>query len=454
MRPIAWIWLAVSSLLIAAHADTRPQYGGTLHVTMHAAPLSLDPADHSSPDSPARSSLTALLFDTLVIIDDSGHVRPALAESWQATHANQRWQFRLHRGVKFHDGTPFDAESAAASLRFANSSWNVTVEGDSIVIDLDVADPQFLGELALPRNAIVKRESDNTISGTGPFHIADWQPARKLTLAANDDYWRGRPFVDGIEIDMDKSFRDQITALELGKADLVEVAPEQTHRILQEGHRLVSSVPLELLALVFAHDVSSPEEKALRQALALSVDRTSIRSVLLQGSGQPTASLLPTWMSGYGFVFSSDADLPKARELRSQSRTAPAWTIAYDNNEPLQRLLAERIALNAKDAGLSIQPTSSTSADLRLIMIPLTTSDPWIALDEILTQSGIPVSKSKSGSVEDLYAAEQAALATERVIPLFHLPVSYAAATKLRNWTLRLDGSWDMTDAWLDITRP
>src|SRR5208282_302365 len=97
---------------------------------------------------------------------------------------------------------------------------------------------------------------------------------------ANEDCWRGRPFLDTIEIEMGKSFREQMTALELGKADLVEVAPEQTHlfsqnRDAQAGHRLASSVPVELLALVFARDAASPDEKLLREALAWSVERGS-----------------------------------------------------------------------------------------------------------------------------------------------------------------------------------
>ena len=100
MRLFGWHWLAASSLLIgalAAHAEKRPQYGGTLHVAMHAAPLSLDPADRSVPDSFGRRSLTALIFDTLVTLDSSGRPRPALGESWQ-TAGNQRWQFRLRHG--------------------------------------------------------------------------------------------------------------------------------------------------------------------------------------------------------------------------------------------------------------------------------------------------------------------------------------------------------------------
>ena len=94
---------------------------------------------------------------------------------------------------------------------------------------IDKSDPELLAELALPRNAIAKRNPDKP-SGTGPFHVVDWQPGKRLTLAAEEACWHGRPFLDSIEIEMGKSFRDQMIALESGKADLVEIAPEQAHR--------------------------------------------------------------------------------------------------------------------------------------------------------------------------------------------------------------------------------
>ncbi len=72
MRHFACHWLAVSSLFLGllARAETRPQYGGTLRVTMHAAPATLDPADSRVPDSFARRTMSSMLFDTLVTWND------------------------------------------------------------------------------------------------------------------------------------------------------------------------------------------------------------------------------------------------------------------------------------------------------------------------------------------------------------------------------------------------
>jgi ABC-type transport system substrate-binding protein len=82
MKLFDWRWFVVSSVLVCTlAAETRPQYGGTLHVAMHAAPASLDPADSTGSDSFARRSLTLLIFDTLVTSDENGRVQPSLAVS-------------------------------------------------------------------------------------------------------------------------------------------------------------------------------------------------------------------------------------------------------------------------------------------------------------------------------------------------------------------------------------
>ncbi|HEY3973069.1 MAG TPA: ABC transporter substrate-binding protein [Candidatus Sulfotelmatobacter sp.] len=461
MKRFDWRWLvirsAVSAIFIAAlaaHAETRPQYGGVLRIAMRAAPTSLDPADSQS-DSFTRRSITLLMFDTLVTYDENSGLQPSLAASWQESAGNQRgsqhWQFRIRPGVKFHDGTPLSAEIAAGALRAANPAWRVSADADSVVIEADDA-PELPAELALPRNAIVKRNSDNLPIGSGAFHVVDWQPGKKLSLAAEENCWNGRPFIDAIEVEMGKSLREQMTELELGKVDLVEVAPEQS-RLLnsgvshEEGRRVESSAPIGLLALLFNRDAASQEDKLLREALALSVERASIRNVLLQGAGEPAGSVLPNWMSGYEFVFPTEADLPRARHAREQVHTIPMWTLGYDGTDAGARLLAERLALNAKDAGLWLQPRTAANADLRLVEIPLVSPNPWISLASV---SGlIGAAGKESGSVEDLYRSEVALLATQRLIPLFHLPVSYAGSANLKNWSLRADGSWNLSEAWL-----
>lgn len=460
MKRFAWRWVVVSSILLmaASRAETRPQYGGTLRVAMREAPTSLDPlsggADTTRSDSFAQRNLLALIFETLVNIDDRGRLHPGLATDWQAAPGNQRWQFRLRRGVKFHDGAPLTTEIVASSLRTANPSWKVFTEGDSVIVERDKADPDLPAELALTCNSILKRNGRGKLYGTGPFHIEDWLPGKKLTLVAEEEHWRGRAFVDKLEVEMGVNLHEQLVELETGKADLVEVAPEQGHRVTMEGRLVSGSQPMELVALVFTSDAQTPDEKLLRHALADSLERNSMRSALLQGAGQPAASILPSWMSGYGFTFSSDADLNRARHERAQVRTAPNWTVGYDANDSVARLLVERVALNAKDAGLALQPTSQATADLRLVRIPLETADPWVALSKAASILGLAMPKQNGDTVEDLYGAERALMAGQRVIPLFHLPAEWASSPTLRDWRPSVDASWRLDDSWMKKEQP
>ena len=235
-----------------------------------------------------------------------------------------------------------------------------------MVIERDSGDPDLAARVAQARNAITKRSEGGTLIGTGPFHITNWQPGKKLSLAADEGYWGGRAFVDAIEIEFGRPARDQLIALDLGKADIAEVAVEQSHRAATEGRRVVSSSPVELMALVFTRERASADDGKLREALALSIDRKSIRNVLMQDAGEASGGILPNWVSGYGFVFTSDQNLVRAQQLRSEVKYAPSWTLGYDADDPLARVMAERIALNSRDAGIRLQVATSGTSDVRL----------------------------------------------------------------------------------------
>ena len=455
MKHTAWLLLAVSSCLLSgvARAATRPQYGGTLHVVMRIAPASLDPADSSQPDSLARRNLLGLLFDTLVTLDDSGRFHPALALSWQAASGTQRWQFRLRPGVKFEDGSPLTAAIAAASLRAANPGWGVYAAEDTIAIELDAPDPALPARLAQCRNSIVKRIAGRA-SGTGPFRATDWQPGKILVAGANEDYWAGRPFLDAVEIQFGKTSRDQLVALELGRADVTEVGAEQARRLEAEGRRISISEPVELMALVFTRDVQSNGEAQLRDALALSVDRAAIRNVILQGAADISGGILPNWMTGYAFLFPTQNDLPKARQMRAEVRQNSSWTLGYDASDPLARLLAERISLNARDAGLGLQPATTGNADVRLVRVSLPSLDPRLALATVASTLGLPPPKTTGDSAESLFQVENTLLQARRVLPLFYLPVNYGLSTSVKNWGQHRDAGWDLQDVWLSAGEP
>ena len=446
--------IAISSVLIAAAAAaaTRPHYGGTLHVQMASTLTSLDPADASQRDTLAARNLFALIFDTLVTLNDRGQPQSALAISWQAEPGNQRWEFILRPGVTFSDGTPMTPEAVAASLRRANPAWKVTARENSVILQMDIASPDLPAELALPRNSIVGPDTGK-IPGTGPFVVSQWDPGRKVVMAARDDYWGARPFLDSVEMEIGKNFREQTVSYELGQSQVIEIPVDQVHHA-NEARQLRASEPMELVALLFARDVQSPEEAKQRQALALSIDRDLLNRVVLQGGGEPTGGLLPDWLSGYGFLFPGSADLARAQQLRAEVPQAPLWSLGYDGSDPLQRVLAERIVLNAGDAGLRLQLANTSTPDIRLVRIRVASLDAHVALTELAKSLGLPPPRFLGNSIDDLYHAESAMVQSERVIPLVHLRTGWAVSKTVRDWEASRDGAWRLPEVWLVAGKP
>ncbi len=460
MKPSGLFLLAAVSvsLAIAAPAATRPHYGGMLRLSIQESPASLDPADSGQPGMFPLPNLSHLIFDTLVTLDARGQAQAALSTSWQADPGNQRWQFNIRHGVTFHDGTPLTSDAVAASLRAVNPNWKVFATGQAVVVECDAPTSNLPAVLALPRYGVAKR-GGGKLAGTGPFGINRWDPGKKLTLTARDDYWGGRTFADSIEIEMGKSLREQMIALDLGKADIVEVAPEQAGHAVLEGRRVEISAPAEWMALAFSHDIQSAEDGKLRGSLALSIDRESMNNVLLQGGGEPAGTLLPDWLTGYAFLFPTAVDLSRARQIRGEVHTVPVWTLGYDAADPLARVIAERIALNAGDAGLTLQPVaiqskSSAPADVRLVRMPLSSLDARVALSELASSLGLPQPKFDGDPAYSLYAAESALLQSQRVIPLLHLRIATALSANVMGWQEDRDGSWRLPNVWLETGKP
>ena len=402
--------------------------------------------------------LSRLIFDTLVTLDGRGETQPGLSTAWQADPGNQRWQFAIRRGVTFQDGTAVTSDAVAASLRVANPAWKIFATGEAVVVECDAPTSNLPAVLALPRYAIAKR-GGGKLAGSGPFAINRWDPGKKLTLIARDDYWGSRAFVDAIEIELGKSFHDQLIALDLGLADIVEVAPDQARHAVLEGRRIESSAPAEGMALVFSHDIQSAEEGKWRDALALSIDRAAINNVLLQGGGEPAATILPNWLTGYAFLFPTVFDLQRARQIRSEARVGPGWSLATDASDPLSKVIAARIGLNALDAGLVLLepftlPANSKIPDIRLVRMPLPSLDPQVALNELAASQGLPSHKFDGDPASSLYAAESALLQSRRVIPLLHLRAATALSANVMGWHEDADGAWHLPDVWLETGKP
>lgn len=469
MRPIRFLFLAAASVFLAGQlaAATRPRYGGTLHIETRAHLASLDPA--KLPSAPGELALAnQLLFLTgnrLVRFDRSGHLSPSLALHWQAARGYRDWTFDLRPGVKFQDGKPLLAGDVVAALAPLHPLWRLRAVGLRLTILLPQPESDLLLQLALPENSILRIGPNGLPIGTGPFRITQFTDSR-VTLAANDADWQGRPFLNGIVIRMGRASREQWIDLELGRADLIQIPPDRVHRAHESHVRVWSSEPDQLVALVFDRGSSAAGNAAVRQALASAVNRSALRNVLLQKQGEVARAILPSWITGYSFLFTPSLApaapaAPAAPSAPAANDGLPKLTLAYDASNSLLASFAARIAVDARAVGLRLQlePQSAGAivttapADVRLVHQPIESLDPATALHQIVSGLGLTgvVTLPANATPDRLYAAEKALLATHWLIPLVDLSQIYGLGPRVEDWMpapVPLAGGWRLAGVW------
>jgi ABC-type transport system substrate-binding protein len=411
MKHTYWALLALSSFVICSLSSaTRPRYGGTLTVDLSSTWTVLEPTE--------MDGVAPLIVETLVRINERGDAEPNLAANWQHDTDRKRWRFALKPRASFHDGEPLTATNAApallAALKNKYDDIKITAGGQTLVIQSEHAMPELLSELARPAAVVLRRTEKSPLLGTGPFRVANWEPGRRLTLAAFDDYWNARPYLDSVIVNLGAP-RERAP-------DLFDIPFSTSRRILPERMRVWSSVTRELIALQTANI-----DPKLARALALSIDRAPMVNVLTQRKGEAAFGLLPQWLTGYAFLFTSTPDIARARQIISQMRPS-ALTLSYPPNDAFARSVAERVALNARDAGITLQPTANPNGNIRLIRCKLESSDAAGELARMLRLLGLPERP------DSLYEGERVVLEEGRVIPLLYLPAVYGIGPRVRAW--------------------
>jgi len=315
--------------------------------------------------------------------------------------------------------------------------------------------PHYGGTLRVEvRESIETADPPQTGAGmadlASAFVITRWEGGRLAVYSANDNASGGRPFLDSVEVQMARPAREQAIDLELGKADIVELGFDELRRT-GTGRRTWTSAPIRLVALVFGPRVTDPR---VREALALAVDRAAIHNVLLQRQGEISGALVPQWISGYAFLFPAAFDTAKARNLTGNLSTQ-SRALALGFEDAAWRPIAERIALNARDAGLAVSVRAqNANADVRLVEVRIASAEPARALSEVAAALGLS-EPPRADSADALLYAERALLDGFRVIPLFHLPVAYGVSQRVKGGPgiTRL-GEWRFEDLWLEGNRP
>jgi peptide/nickel transport system substrate-binding protein len=422
----------------------------------------LDPASESADpaESVTRATVLPLVFETLVRVDAVAGLQPLLAESWQSEAQDRRWHFRLRRRVALHDGKELTPADVATALRAFNAAWTVKETGDGVQIESPEPMPDLAWALADPRRAIAITRPAGLPVGTGPFRVDRWEPGRRLVLAAQEGYRDGRPFVDGVQIEMGRALGDEVASLELGRADIVSLLPQDVRRVSERHLRVATSRPRELVALVFDARRPAASNEQVRTAVALAIDRATICTVLMQRQGEVATALVPDWLSGYASIFFARFDRGAARSIVASLPLARRTVLLqYPASDAVALAVADRVAVDVREVGLTLKVAPSSAIggpppDVRLVHVTLDVTTPERALAALVTPLGLDATglPDPGSPLETASRFEQALLESNLAVPLVHVPQIHGLSPRLERSNgpiVTPAGSLNLADAWL-----
>ncbi|KRF21226.1 hypothetical protein ASG90_02200 [Nocardioides sp. Soil797] len=329
-----------STRMINANDDSgEPVKGGTLRVAEYSEARTLDPTT-TYPTGSTGGNIEAAVYDTLMRYNhEADTFEPQLAESLE-TDDNVSWTLKLRDGVKFHDGTPLDADAVVASInRYINSYGLHAMLTKSIIKKMEAVDPktvEFEMKSAWPRfpnvlgtgvgmilaPAAYKDPQNFKPIGAGPFKFESYKPNETTKVVANEDYWNGRPNLDAIEFDILGTDKTAYETLQSGGVDVTYVRSTELVDDVIEGD-LPAMVTYASLAnnLWFNSREGSPTaDRRVREALALAFDPKIYLDRIANGAGDPNKLLIgadSAWATG---VEPMPTDTAAAKKLLEEAK--------------------------------------------------------------------------------------------------------------------------------------
>ena len=296
---------------------------------------------HLDPTAGAAAAIDEIvyanIFEGLTRIGPDGSVLPALAESWEISEDGKTYTFKLHTGVKFHDGTDFDAEDVKFSLdrARADDSTNAQKALFAAIDTVEVVDPatvkvtlkqpqgSFLYNLGWGDAVIVAPESADGNKekpiGTGPFKFDSWAKGSSVTISKAEGYWGAPVALDKAEFRIIPDAAAAVPALLSGDVQAFPNAPvgDALPQIQSDPRFAVVIGSTEGETILSINNKKAPfDKKEVRQAISYAIDRQAYIDGALNGLGTPIGShFAPHNPSYVDLTGAYPHDVAKAKEL-------------------------------------------------------------------------------------------------------------------------------------------
>lgn len=290
-------------------------------------PLGLDPALVDDNDS---GKITSNIYESLLRFeDDNTNVAPSLAESWTVSDDGLSYTFKLRQGVKFHDGTPFNAEAVKfnidrqmpenaipkmsyAGLVYGDVEKSEVIDEYTIKITLKKKSTPFLHNLAMSYAAPIVSPTalktyNNNVNehptGTGPYKFVAWDRGQQVILTRNDEYWGKPAHVQNLIYRTMPETSARVVALNNGEVDIINgIDANVIDQVKQGGNQIFARDGMNTQYMFFnvkPENKSVTMDKAVRRAIAAAINVPEMVQSLYKGYASPAETFLPDFIPGY-----------------------------------------------------------------------------------------------------------------------------------------------------------
>jgi peptide/nickel transport system substrate-binding protein len=362
--PAAFLKRQVARLACAAVLSLGAAMGAasaqTLVISMAADPTGFDPEAVMNNTS---GFVMATLYDGLVRYKPGTvEVEPGLAESWDISPDGLTYTFHLRKGVKFHDGTAFNAASFIEGIdRQLNKSnpnyiYNTgpvesyidftygsvasyrAVDNDTVEFKMKEPSAGFLASLAMVWNGVTSpaafakygKDFRNHPVGTGPFVFREWRQRDQVVVDANPEYWRGKPKLERIVFKEYPDPQAALLALRRGEVQIMGDVSTQTISSIRSDPNLqmLTQPGLAISGMAMPNEVPPFTDKRVRQALNYAVDKNAINKALYQDMAVVLTSPLPESQWGFDATLKGyPYDPEKAKQLLKEAGVQPGLRV-------------------------------------------------------------------------------------------------------------------------------
>src|SRR5437016_8797982 len=310
--------VAVFGVALSAAPASAQKAGGTITVGLELDIPGFDPLKVGVYDTAALTASSAI-FETLTYLDANGKAQPRLALSWEPSEDFKIWTFKLRPGVKFHDGTPFNAQAVKANFdrqkdpankcrcAFYIAGIHDVQAPDELTLVYNLNDPSvnLPAILTVPSSNFAvqsptawktKGEDYNRNPvGTGPYILKSWAAGDRIVLEKNPGYWnKGHPYLDRIVLKPLPDAQSRFASLQSGEADILwdDEADADNIQRAQKDPKLTVHTYAGSGAAVYAFNTKTPpfDDVRVRQALVMALDRKKWSQAITNGLARPASN--------------------------------------------------------------------------------------------------------------------------------------------------------------------